>query len=277
MEHWAGVMAWEVRRLEFVVKSAEDRAMQAAQEVEELAGLRDVARQAEILEGKLDNAQQQLENGSKRIREHEEEARMLKIELNARDAKVSDLEGALADLEEEVKMKRKEGAVLEAEIGQQRRRGDELEKMLNGMDTEAGSRVKEERDRWAEEKVKLREFAEDGKMKANMWETAKISAAQALGVAQVENVIDISDGIKKLMNTVKDRDEELKVLKEEMREISLGFEDEMARLAKERDGFRAKVDEMGGRSLDEETVRVKQTEQLETKIRVSTSNETRSE
>ena len=67
--------------------------MQAAQEVEELAGLRDVARQAEILEGKLDNAQQQLENGSKRIREHEEEARMLKIELNARDAKVSDLEG----------------------------------------------------------------------------------------------------------------------------------------------------------------------------------------
>jgi chromosome segregation ATPase len=286
MEHWAGVMAWEVRRLEFVVKSAEDRAMQAAQEVEELAGLRDVARQAEFLESKLDNAQQQLENGSKRIREYEEEARMLKIELNARDAKISDLEGALADLEEEVKMKRKEGAVLEAEIGQQRRRGDELEKMLNGMDTEAGSRVKEleselvhakeERDRWAEEKVKLRESAEDGKMKANMWETAKISAAQALGVAQVENVIDISDGIKKLMNTVKDRDEELKVLKEEMREISLGFEDEMARLAKERDDFRAKVDEMGGRSLDEETVRVKQTEQLETKIKVSTSNETHS-
>jgi DNA repair exonuclease SbcCD ATPase subunit len=284
MEHWAGVMAWEVRRLEIVVKSAEDRAMQAAQEVEELAGLRDVARQGEILESKLDNAQQQLENGSKRIREHEEEARMLKIELNARDAKVSDLEGALANLEEEVKTKRKEGAVLEAEIGQQRRRGDELEKMLNGMDTEAGSRVKEleseiahakeERDRWAEEKVKLRESAEDGKMKANMWETAKISAAQALGVAQVENVIDISDGIKKLMNTVKDRDEELKVLKEEMREISLGFEDEMAR---QRDGFRAKVDEMGGRSLDEETVRVKQTEQLETKIRVSTSKETHSE
>jgi len=80
-----------------------------------------------------------------------------------------------------------------------------------------------------------------------------------------------------LMNTVKDRDGELKVLKEEMREISLGFEDEMARLAKERDGFRAKVEEMGGRSLDEETVRVKQTEQLETKIRVSTSNETHSE
>ena len=281
MEHWAGVMAWEVRRLEVVVKSAEDRAARAIQEVEELAELRDIARKAEMLENKLDNAQQQLENGSKRIREREEEAEMLKSELNNRDLKISDLEGALADLEDEVKMKRKEGALLEAEIGQHRTRASELEDVLNGIDTEAGVRAKqlelelqqarEEQHKWSEEKAHLKESAEDGKMKANMWETAKISAAQALGVAQVENVIDISDGIKRMVNTVKDRDEELKVLKEEMREISLGFEDEVARLAKEQDGFRAKAEELGGRSLNEETVRVKQTEQLEAKVRVSRS------
>lgn len=279
MEHWAGVMAWEVRRLEIVVKSAEDRALQAAQEVQELSGLRDIARTADMLENKLENAQQQLESGSKKIREHEEEAQMLKSELNSRDLKVSDLEGALADLEDEVKMKRKEGALLEVQIGQHRTRADEYENMLKGVDTQAGARVQEleselsraqeERNLWNQERTQLRESAEDGKMKANMWETVKLSAAQALGVAQVENVASISDGIKKLTSTVRDRDDELKVLKEEMREISLGFEDEIGRLAKERDGFRAKAEEMGGRSLNEETVRVKQTEQLETKLRVS--------
>jgi len=278
MEHWAGVMAWEVRRLEFAVKAADDRAMRAAHDAEELAQLRDEHRRAERLEQELNETRRLLEKGGKIIKQKEEEASMLKSELNNRDLKMSDLETALSELESEVSMKRKEGALLEAEAGQHRTRASELENMLRGAEQHASraqgverelSEIRLERETWAEEKLRLVAAAEDGKMRANMWETAKIGTAQALGVQQIENIAEIVDGIKKLTVTVKHRDEELKVLKDEMREISVGFENEIGRIAKERDGYRAKLDDLGGRTLNDETVRAKQTEELHSRLQVS--------
>jgi chromosome segregation ATPase len=278
MEHWAGVMAWEVRRLEYAVKAADDRALRAAHDAEELAQLREERRKAEILEQELGETRRLLEKGGNIIKQKEEEASLLKSELNSRDLKMSDLETALSELEGEVKTKRKEGALLEAEAGQHRTRASELENMLRGAEQHAVrvqeverelSEIRLERETWAEEKSRLASAAEDSKMRANMWETAKIGTAQALGVQQVANIAEIVDGIKKLTVTVQHRDEELKVLKDEMREISVGFENEIGRIAKERDGYRAQLDDLGGRALNDETVRAKQTEELHSRLQVS--------
>jgi len=278
MEHWAGVMAWEVRRLEYAVKAADDRALRAAHDAEELAQLREGRRKAEMLEQELGETRRLLEKGGKIIKQKEEEASMLKSELNSRDLKMSDLETALSELEGEVNMKRKEGALLEAEADQHRTRASELENMLRGAEQHAGrvqdverelDEIRQERATWAEEKSRLITAAENGKMRTNLWETAKIGTAQALGLEKVENIAEIVDGIKKLTVTVKHRDEELKVLKDEMREISVGFENEIGRIAKERDDYRAKLDDLGGRTLNDETVRAKQTEELHSRLQVS--------
>ncbi len=85
----------------------------------------------------------------------------------------------------------------------------------------------------------------------------------------VASVTDMVDGIKRLSSTVKDRDEELKVVKEEMREVGLGLESEIGRLADERDSLRAKLEQVEGRTMQDATAKRQQIEEYEIKIKVS--------
>jgi chromosome segregation ATPase len=279
MEHWAGVMAWEVRRLENVVKIAEDKAARAAQDAREMERLKAIARRTDQLETELDELGQQLDRRDKKLTEQEDEAKILKSELNNRDQRIYDLESAIATTKDELKQRRQHAALIETEVAQHRSRASEMEEMLKNAESQQTGKLQEmerdvklaeeEKGRCVDERVRLRELAEEGKMQSNMWETAKIGASQALGVQQIGNVAEMVDAIKKLSGSIKTRDEELKILKDEMREVSLGFEDEVARIAKERDSVRSKLEEMSGRSMNDETVRLRQTEGLEAKLRVS--------
>lgn len=279
MEHWAGVMAWEVRRLESVVKQAEARAEKAAQDSAEVASLRKVARRAQALESESRELVQDLEESNGRIRQHQEEAHMLKSELHERDERITQLEAALQKAEIDLSEQHEHGARMATEADKHRSRVMELEEHLDELDAGQSTRIQEleqsvqqsnqERDQWIEERIQLREEAEEGKMKANMWETAKLGAAQALGLEMVASVTDMVDGIKRLSSTVKDRDEELKVVKEEMREVGLGLESEIGRLADERDSLRAKLEQVEGRTMQDATAKRQQIEEYEIKIKVS--------
>lgn len=276
MEHWAGVMAWEVKRAETMISFAEERRVAAQQDA---ARVKPLEEQVDRLEVQAEDSRKELDRRAKKLNEREEEVQAMRTELNQRDSRISDLETALTELEAEVDKRRKNLMKIDTEATKYRVRCEELEEEMRTSDggsaekvqqlTRELERVEGEKKGWGEERGKLQHQVEEARSHANQFETAKISIAQALNVAKVEGVSEMLDGIKQLRTSAKNKDEELKVLKDEMREVSMGFEAEVARVGKERDTIRGKLDELNARAMGEETVRMKQAEQLEKRAQAS--------
>lgn len=191
MEHQAGALAWEVRRLEQLNQISEENVSKFRKEAEEAKQLRLVAQQQK----------EQLKQCNERILRLES----VTAEL---EAKESNYLATLDTLKSEKTTWLKNRAVLEQQVDTLRREHRELS------------------------------------AHADDWSRAKPILASAFGLSQVGDVTEVTDAAQRLASAVRRKDEELGILKDEMREVNMGMERELSRVAADRDTYKAKLDEV---------------------------------
>lgn len=210
-EHWAGVMAWEVRRVEKVSQLAETRLAKVEQTLLKL----------------------------------EAKAGLQKEELRQRDSQLKRTKEQLEGREDEIRTLANRFVALE-------QRKDELER-----------NAKADQHRWTIECERLEKAIEQGTNAASTWDTSKPQLARALGLERLDTVSDAVHAIKKLNTDVKRKDEEVKVMKDEVREVSMGLEAEVTRVAQERDMLRMKLEQITGSSTRSDREHQKRNEELQ--------------
>ncbi|WVF65789.1 hypothetical protein IAT40_000523 [Kwoniella sp. CBS 6097] len=230
MEHWSGVMAWEVRRLERT--SAETQARYDKQSLK-LNTLKD--REAELIRSTNEKAA--------RVQELEE----MVIEMGRRERAIEEeareLDQHRARLEQE-----RQGWMGEREAYQRERDAWTAEK--RGWDRERQQWNQEQR-RWEEERAGLvgdrQRLVESGQMSEKdraVMDQIRLGLGGILGrkmgsVGEHE-VLPAMDEVKTLIGR---REQEVVHLKEEMREVHMGLEEELRRAAEDRDVWKSRADQ----------------------------------
>ena len=254
MEHWSGVMAWEVRRLEKAHAEAQAR---------------------------YNRQTKQITAAADRERQFREQIDGLSSDLEARHGRVMELEEIVLELgrreraiEDEVAIVENERAALEQEkIGWTRER-QMLAQRQKSLEDEAQA-FEKERSGWAAEK---RMFAEERQRLMGEFdklsETGKVSDKDKAildqlrvglggvlgrkGLAETELVGALGE-VRALMQR---REKEVTALREEMKEVNMGLEEEVRRVSSDRDTWKAKAE---GASQSSST----QVTALERQLRVS--------
>lgn len=193
MEHQAGILAWEVRRLEHSNHISEARATRYQKEAEEVKELRTVAQQA---------AEQ-------------------KVQLAESQSCNKQLESMIAEL---------------------RSREERLLGQIESAESEK-SGLRKDRDLANQKLDSLRRENQTLLTQAEMWTKTKSLLANALEQPRMEDPSEITESIRKLVSSIKHKDEELRVIKEEMREVNMGMERELSRVATDRDAYKARLEE----------------------------------
>ncbi|GHJ89221.1 hypothetical protein NliqN6_5623 [Naganishia liquefaciens] len=191
MEHQAGALAWEVRRLEKVNQTLEETASRLRKEAEEANEFRHLARQQK----------DQLKQCDERVVHLESVA----ADLAAKEEKYL---ATLDILESEKATWREDRGVLEQQTETLRRENKELSKH------------------------------------ADTWSRTKPLLASAFGLSPAGDMTEVAEAAQKLAAAVKRKDEELGILKDEMREVTRGMERELSKVAADRDAYKAKIDEI---------------------------------
>lgn len=191
MDHQAGALAWEVRRLEKLNQTSEENAARFRREAEEANELRHLAKQQK----------DQLKQCSERILHLESVA----AELAAKEEKYL---ARLDSFESEKAIWRKDRDNLDQQADTLRREKQELSKH------------------------------------AETWSRATPILASAFGLSQVGDPAEVVEAAQKLASSVRRKDEELGILQGEMREVTIGMERELSKVAADRDAYKAKVDEI---------------------------------
>ena len=235
MEHWSGVLAWEVRRLERVSAETQarfnrqfhNRAVNKDREEE-------LARRVEALDGEL----------ARRVGRVEELEEMV-VEMGRRERameeEVRGLDGAKAELERE-----------------RERWAGEARSLKRDKDGWGEERAKFERERegWAKEKRTLLEDKEAmGRDRQKIMETGRMSDRDRATMDRVRGGLgsmlgkrggvgeaEVVDAVEEVRSLLERRENEVVNLKEEMREINMGLEEEIRRISLDRDGWRSKVE-----------------------------------
>jgi uncharacterized phage infection (PIP) family protein YhgE len=220
MEHQAGVLAWEVRRLEHTNQMAEAQATRYQKEAEEVKALRLVAQQA---------AEQ-------------------KAELAESQGRIKQLESMVADLGS------REGRLLS---------------QIESTESEK-SRLRKDRDLANQQVDALRRENKTLSTTAETWSQAKSLLANALERPHLEDPSEMAEWIQKLVSSIKHKDEELRIIKEEMREVNTGMERELSRVAADRDTYKARLDE-ADRGMTQERSVAQKLGQMEEREKVSWS------
>lgn len=218
-EHWAAVMAWEVRRLENTMQGQAAKLAQAEAEIRELRELR-----------KLETV----------VQEHKER-------LKRRDDDLSKVKLQLADREDEVRTLANRYVTLE-------QKKDELVRATKAeqiQQQESQSKYKQDQERWIVEKTRMQQMLDKRGAESSIWDNARPQLAQVLGLERVDHVGEAVEAIKKLNQAIKRKDEELRGKEEAVREVVSGFEREVNKLAQdkkdlkqERDLLRSQSDEV---------------------------------
>ncbi|OCF31696.1 hypothetical protein I316_06703 [Kwoniella heveanensis BCC8398] len=230
MEHWSGVMAWEVRRLERT--SAETQARYDKQALK-LNTLKD--REAELI--------RTVNEKVARVQELEE----MVIEMGRRERAIEEeareLDRHRARLEEE-----RQGWMAERDAYQRERDAWTAEK--RGWDRDRQQWDQEQR-RWGEERAGLigdmQRLMESGQMSEKeraVMDQIRLGLGGILGrkmgsVGEHE-VLPAIDEVKNLIGR---REQEVVNLKEEMREVHMGLEEELRRAAEDRDMWKTRADQ----------------------------------
>lgn len=191
MEHQAGALAWEVRRLEQLNQVSEENAAKLRKEAEEAKELRFVAQQRKD-----------------QLRECGERILRLETVVAEVEAKEASYRTTIESLQTEKATWRKDRGALDQQADTLHRENKELS------------------------------------TQANAWSRAKPILASAFGLSQVNDVGELADAAQKLSSAVRRKDEELGILKDEMREVNMGMERELSRVAAERDTYKAKAGEI---------------------------------
>lgn len=204
MEHQAGVLAWEVRRLEHINRISEERATRYQKEAEEVKELRLVAQQ--VTEQKA-----QLAESHERIKR---------------------LESMVVDLGS------KEGRLLS---------------QVESLESEKNS-LRKDRDLANQKSDALRRENKTLLTQGETWSQTKALLTNALDQPRLEIPSEMAEYIRKLISATKHKDEELRVLKEEMREVNMGMERELSRVAADRDTFKARLENMDREAVQDRSV-----------------------
>ena len=258
MEHWSGVMAWEVRRLERVSSEAQRQSRRAADRANaSKAREEEIARRATTMAAEL-------QRSSGRITELEEMVVEMGRRERAIEEEVAELEEVKARLEEE-------------KASWTQSRGDADDKHA---EWERERQIfAQERQAWAEEKRTLIQDRE-AVVKARALERAKGQMSEndramvervRMGIGSIlgrkggvveDQLAEAVEDVRKLLQT---REDEVVRLKEEVREINSGLEEEVKRATTDRDMWKNKVEsaERGDSSRNNDML------MLEKRLRVS--------
>lgn len=210
MEHQAGALAWEVRRLEKLNHTSEENAAKFRKEAEEANELRHLA----------EHQKDQLKQCSERILHLEAVA----AELAAKEEKYL---ANLDSFESEKATWRKDRGTLDQQADTLRRENKELSNH------------------------------------ADAWSRANPILASAFGLSQVGDPAEVVEAAQRLASSVRRKDEELEILKDEMREVTIGMERELSKVAADRDAYKAKVDEIQKDIVGEERSAINKLKEVE--------------
>nr|XP_019050387.1 hypothetical protein I302_00818 [Kwoniella bestiolae CBS 10118]OCF29317.1 hypothetical protein I302_00818 [Kwoniella bestiolae CBS 10118] len=236
MEHWSGVMAWEVRRLERT--SAETQARYDKQSMK-LNNLKD--REAELIRQSTEKVN--------RVKELEE----MVIEMGRRERAIEEEARELDQYRVKLESER-QSWLSEREAYQRERDSWTTEK--RSWDKER-STWENERRHWAEERAGFisdrQRLLESGQMSEKdraMMDQIRLSLGGILG-RKMGSVgeHEVLPSLEEVRGLISRREREVVSLREEMHEVNMGLEEELRRVAEDRDAWKGRVDqgEMGRR------------------------------
>ena len=255
MEHWSGIMAWEVRRLEKV--SAESQARYAKQE-----------RQANMFKDREDamrrqfaEIEQELQDKSGRVIELQE----VVDEMRQRERVMQD-EVRQLDEEREIMEKERSAGSKDKQVYQQER--SEWDRERRAFEAEKrqweGERraLLEERDNASRDRQKSLESGHMSDRDRATMDRLRSGLGAILGrESGIVGETEMIEAIEEVKILVARREKEVCTLRDEMREVNHGLEEEVRRVRADRDAWQGKVEQAEGRKKDE-------TGQLAKKLRV---------
>ncbi|ORX36527.1 Up-regulated during septation-domain-containing protein [Kockovaella imperatae] len=234
-EHWAGAMAWEVRRLAHISAQAEDKYRRQTM----------VLNANKAREDELTRQMAKMEQDLRRRTDRAEELEMRVEEMTRRERAIAEEVKGMDQLRLDMEREREEWARERAEWDQSRAM---LERDRQGWEEERRG-FDDERQGWSMEKRILQSemethkkdhqaALESGKMSERdriTMDRVRTTLAGMLGrkggVGEAE-IVDAAEDVRRLLTQ---REKEVLSLKEEMREVNMGLEEEVRRVSADRD------------------------------------------
>jgi len=235
MEHWSGVMAWEVRRLERTSTEAQTRLQRAIHR----------AAASRAKEDELSRRMHDLEAEIHRRGDRTAELEEMVVEMGRRERAI---EEEVRELDEAKTALEKEKADREREIGNVTQDRAEWDQERRAFEEERQNWLTEKRmliqDREAVVKARAAEQS-TGQMSEKdraMVERVRTGLGGLLGkkVAIGEN--EMPGAIEELGRLLETRENEIVRLKEELREVNAGLEEELRRVSADRDLWKGKAE-----------------------------------
>lgn len=256
MEHWSGVMAWEVRRLE---RASSETAARFTRQQRQVNTYKD---REEAMRRQFTSLEQDLHVKSGRV----EELETLVEELGRRDRAIGE-EIRQLDEERGIMEKDRQGWIVERSAIQQERSKWERERQS----------FDQQRQMWEDEKrqlVSAHQESEQHRTKA--LEAGKMSdhdratmdrlrtglggiLGRKSGTVGEAEVVDALEEVKRLVERM---EKQITTLKDEMNEVNMGLEEEVRRMGQDRDAWKGKLEKI-------EMAKKEETLQLEKRLRVS--------
>ena len=257
-EHWAGVMAWEMRRL----------AQTSAQTEEKYKRQSVVLTKNKAREDDLTRLLATMEADVVRKDGRSEELEVMVAEMGKRERALEDELRLLEDIKAQAEMQNagwdeeRESWNRERDAWEQSR--SMLDRDRDGWEDERRG-FEEERQGWQMEKRILQQEREASikdkqarRESGMMLERDKVvmdrvrtSLAVMLGRKGGVGQAEVIDAVEELKRLLEKREDEVMTLKEEMREVNMGLEEELRRTQAERDTWKTKSDKTGSASRDE--------------------------
>ena len=256
MEHWSGVMAWEVRRLERTSSEAQARYTRQQRQVNVYKEREDAIRR------QFTSLEDDLHRKTGRVGELEQVVE----EMGRRERAIGD----------EIRQLDEERGVLEKErqgwSGEKQSFSQERERWQSERQT-----FENERRHWQQEKERLVSEKQDAaRDKQRALDTGRMSDQDKITMDRLRSGLggllgrktgtvgeaEVVDAMDQVKNLVERMEKQITTLKDEMNEVNMGLEEEVRRIGKDRDAWKAKVDKA-------EAAKVDTTANLERRIRVS--------
>ncbi|WWD16501.1 hypothetical protein CI109_100927 [Kwoniella shandongensis] len=229
MEHWSGSMAWEVRRLERVSGETQAKYNKQSRKMNAFA-----AREADL--------QRQTEEKATRVAELEE----MVIEMGRRERAIEEEARELDERRLELE-KEKQGWLGEKEDYERERQGIVAERR-----TWDQGRIQwdEEKRRWQQEKDALmndrQRVIESGQMSDKdraVMDSTRAALGQILGrKTGTVGETEVISALEEVKGLVQRREREVSNLRDEMREVNMGLEEEVRRVSEDRNSWKARAE-----------------------------------
>ncbi|KAK4687380.1 hypothetical protein P7C73_g2748, partial [Tremellales sp. Uapishka_1] len=249
MEHWSGVMAWEVRRLERVasetqarfnrqsrhMSSNKDKELQLARQIEQLesdlegTNDREAGLQAELdrRAGRVVELEEMVVEMGRRERAIEEEIRAMDQANNLLEREKQAWEGERGRWEMEGRHWGEEKRSLEA-----RYQNAEVEK----------KNLLEEREALNQDRQRLLQVGTRSERDTVNMDRIKSSLGGILGRREPVAESMVVDALEEVKSLVETRNREIGNLRDEVKEVNMGLEAEIRRVSEDRDGWKARAE-----------------------------------